>query len=237
MSRVSDLETVSKENASNEFKEESPIEAGMTSPPHVHNELPYRLYKRRFLGLLGMVCFIVFCPWWVYQLYAQVILNIVAGLSWPWFGPIANNSKFLPLSLEQYSNRYASAVVSDFDITLNEVSWLGTIEACIYLPMALSIPYLYSRFGLRRCVRCPNISVFLMVNQQFQCDIGAIALVLSAWIRYAGTVKSLSSKSAYTLLMFGQVIFQQAIMHTKDLNFSYLVFCRCRSARVSGFRS
>ncbi|KAE9411182.1 MFS general substrate transporter [Gymnopus androsaceus JB14] len=152
MSRVSDLETVSKENASNEFKEESPIEAGMTSPPHVHNELPYRLYKRRFLGLLGMV-----------------ILNIVAGLSWPWFGPIANN------------------MVSDFDITLNEVSWLGTIEACIYLPMALSIPYLYSRFGLRRC-----------------CDIGAIALVLSAWIRYAGTVKSLSSKSAYTLLMFGQ---------------------------------
>lgn len=37
----------------------------------------YRLYKRRFLGVIGIV-----------------LLNIVAGMNWPWFGPIAIASTF-----------------------------------------------------------------------------------------------------------------------------------------------
>ncbi|KAJ3846390.1 MFS general substrate transporter [Lentinula lateritia] len=92
----------------------------------------------------------------------MVVLNIIGGLSWPWFGPIANDN---------------------FGITLDQVSWLGTINACLYLPTVLSIPYLYNRFG-------------------------AAMLAISAWIRYAGTVKSLLTNSSYVLLMLGLTIVQ-----------------------------
>ena len=37
----------------------------------------YRLYKRRFAGVLGII-----------------VLNIIGGMNWPWFGPIANNGKW-----------------------------------------------------------------------------------------------------------------------------------------------
>lgn len=52
MSRI-DLE-VPKKRVSNDFKEVSPVETEMASASPI-NELSYRLYKRRFLGLFGMV--------------------------------------------------------------------------------------------------------------------------------------------------------------------------------------
>ena len=39
----------------------------------------------------------------------------------------------------------------------------------------------------------------------FQCDLGSICLILAAWIRYAGTARSLSGNRAYALLIIGQV--------------------------------
>ncbi|KIY74287.1 MFS general substrate transporter [Cylindrobasidium torrendii FP15055 ss-10] len=113
----------------------------------------FRLYKRRFVGVIGMV-----------------ILNIVSAMCWPWFGPISNN------------------VAAEFDITLDEVTWLGNIVACIYLPSALLIPWFISRYGIRRA-----------------CDVGAFFLIISSWVRYAGTVESLPRRGAYALLMFGQM--------------------------------
>ncbi|KAF7361938.1 MFS general substrate transporter [Mycena venus] len=109
----------------------------------------YRLYKRRFVGI--------------------VVLNIVSGMTWPWFGPISNN------------------MVAEFGITLDEVNWLGNVMACIYLPVSLVVPEVIRRYGIRRC-----------------CDIGAAALLISAWIRFAGTPHSLSSGGAYALLFVGQ---------------------------------
>ncbi|KAJ7901776.1 major facilitator superfamily domain-containing protein [Mycena olivaceomarginata] len=106
----------------------------------------YRLYKRRF-----------------------VVLNIVSGMTWPWFGPISND------------------MVAQFGITLDQVNWLGNVMACIYLPVSLAVPEIIRRYGIRRC-----------------CDIGAATLLISAWIRYAGTVHSLSSGGAYALLFVGQ---------------------------------
>lgn len=44
----------------------------------VHVQRTYRLYKRRFVGV-----------------FALMFLNIAAGLSWPWFGPIASASQSL----------------------------------------------------------------------------------------------------------------------------------------------
>ncbi|KAF9010646.1 major facilitator superfamily domain-containing protein [Cyathus striatus] len=116
------------------------------------NDEGYRLYRGRFVGLVGMV-----------------FLNIVSAMAWPWFGPISNN------------------MASEFGITLDEVNWLGNIVACVYLPTAILIPIFVSKYGFRRC-----------------CDLGAVALVLSAWIRYAGTARSLSPRGAYALLIIGQ---------------------------------
>lgn len=53
----------------------------------------YRLYKRRFTGLVALVSrqlSRVAERWIMFRI--QVLLNIVAGMSWPWFGPISNNS-------------------------------------------------------------------------------------------------------------------------------------------------
>lgn len=35
--------------------------------------------------------------------------------------------------------------------------------------------------------------------------IGTVFLIASAWVRYAGTIRSLSSGGAYALLIIGQV--------------------------------
>jgi FLVCR family MFS transporter 7 len=112
----------------------------------------YRLYKRRFVGIT-----------------AVALLNLAAGMCWPWFGPISNS------------------MVDEFGVTLDQVNWLGNIEACIYVPGSLLTPILTQRYGLRRT-----------------CEIGAFALLLSAWIRYAGTPHSLSTNQAYGLLILGQ---------------------------------
>ncbi|KAK2467890.1 hypothetical protein APHAL10511_000185 [Amanita phalloides] len=84
----------------------------------------YRLYKRRFVGLVTLV-----------------LLNIVAGMSWPC------DSRVQP---------YAERV---------------------------------SKYGIKFC-----------------CQIGATSLILSSWIRYAGTAHTLSGSRAYALLIIGQAI-------------------------------
>lgn len=114
---------------------------------------PFRLYKRRWIGV-----------------FALFVLEVVASMSWPWFGPISDS------------------VVDQFGFTLDEVSWLGNIIACVYLPTSFLVPIITRRYGIRRC-----------------CQIGTVALLISAWVRYAGTVRSLSKHSAYALTIFGQL--------------------------------
>ncbi|KAI6037951.1 major facilitator superfamily domain-containing protein [Pisolithus marmoratus] len=113
----------------------------------------YRLYKQRFSGLL-----------------AFVILGIVTGMQWSWFGPISTNT------------------ADEFGISLAQVDWLGNITLCAYVPASFLIPVIFSRYGIRRC-----------------SEIAGVMLLLSAWIRHAGTIRSLSPQSAYVLLFFGQL--------------------------------
>ncbi|KAJ6490786.1 major facilitator superfamily domain-containing protein, partial [Mycena vitilis] len=113
----------------------------------------YRLYRRRFVGLAALV-----------------ILNLAAGMTWPWFGPISND------------------MVQAFGITLDQVNWLGNVMSCMYLPVSLCVPIFVSKYGIRRC-----------------CDIGAATLLLSAWVRYAGTTNGVSTSVAYALLLLGQI--------------------------------
>ncbi|KAI0302742.1 MFS general substrate transporter [Russula brevipes] len=115
---------------------------------------PYRLYKRRWVGV-----------------FALFMLEAVSSASWPWFGPISDN------------------VVRDFGFTLSEVNWLGNIIACIYLPTAFLTPIITKRYGVKRC-----------------CDVASVLLLLSAWVRYAGTARSLSKGGAYALIFFGQAL-------------------------------
>ncbi|KAI9437900.1 MFS general substrate transporter [Russula earlei] len=80
-------------------------------------------------------------------------------------------------------------VVRDFGFTLGEVNWLGNIMFCVFLPGAVLTPIITKRYGLRRC-----------------CEIATGLLLLSAWVRYAGTARSLSKGGAYTLIFLGQTI-------------------------------
>ncbi|KAJ8077170.1 hypothetical protein PM082_001598 [Marasmius tenuissimus] len=112
----------------------------------------YKMYRRRYVGMVGVV-----------------LLNIVGGMTCPWFGPVANS------------------MVTDWGITLSQNSWLGNIAACVYLPVALAMPTLFARYGIRRC-----------------CDIGAACLLIGGWIRFSGTSPGLSSNAAYALFVLGQ---------------------------------
>ncbi|KAG2078964.1 MFS general substrate transporter [Suillus decipiens] len=118
-------------------------------------QLPiYRVYKRRFAGLVGFI-----------------LLGLVTGISWAWFGPISSDA------------------AQDFDISIDQVNWLGNIVACTFLPVSLLVPVFCTRFGIRRCA-----------------EVGVVTLLISGWIRYAGTITSLSSESAYALLILGQFL-------------------------------
>jgi len=72
---------------------------------------------------------------------------------------------------------------------LNEVNWLGNIISCVYLPTALLTPIITKRYGLKR-----------------SCDVATALVLLSAWIRYAGTSRSLSRGGAYSLIIIGQAL-------------------------------
>ncbi|KAF8520370.1 MFS general substrate transporter [Hysterangium stoloniferum] len=76
----------------------------------------YTLYKKRFSGVVGLV-----------------LLNLVAGLNWPWFGSIATQA------------------AADFDVSVTKVNWLGNIVSLTFLPASLATPFLCKIYGIRRC--------------------------------------------------------------------------------------
>lgn len=81
----------------------------------------------------------------------QVLLNIVTGLSWPWFGPIANNGRCF-IHKASLCDLDVLLAAADFNITLDDVNWLGNILSCIYLPTSLLMPTMVSKYGINRCV-------------------------------------------------------------------------------------
>ncbi|KAI0726541.1 major facilitator superfamily domain-containing protein [Fomitopsis betulina] len=73
------------------------------------------MYKRRWVGLVAII-----------------VLNVVVGMTFVWFGPIAD------------------ITAKEFGFTLDQVNWLGTCVNVTYLPCAVLVPNLYARLGLRR---------------------------------------------------------------------------------------
>ena len=100
-------------------------------------------------------------------------------------------------------------MAAEFGITLDQVNWLGNIVAVIYMPAAILVPIIVSQYGIRRCV-CFFVGLFwhdhISPINSPQCDVGAVTLLISAWIRYAGIIPSLPVNGAYALLFLGQVL-------------------------------
>ncbi|KAI0632840.1 MFS general substrate transporter [Trametes polyzona] len=88
----------------------------------------------------------------------------------------------------------ANDMVRDFGYSLNEVNWLGNVVNLIYLPSSIIVPLLYRRLGTRGT-----------------CYIGALLFILSGWIRYVGTMRSLSVSASYTFVIVGQILGGMAV--------------------------
>ncbi|EJD52795.1 MFS general substrate transporter [Auricularia subglabra TFB-10046 SS5] len=155
---------------------EARVEATELDSPVAVQDSPqqYRLYRRRWAGLVALF-----------------FLNIIAGASWPWFGPIS-----IPMS-------------ERFGFTLTQVNWLGNVVSLMFLPVSVSVPYLLNRFGVR------NI-----------CLGGGVCLLVSAWLRYAGTVDTLTPGGRYALMLVAQILvgIPQAIYQVIGPKYSELWF-------------
>lgn len=98
--------------------------------------------------------------WWA----VQFILEAVASMAWPWFGPISNNGAsnsihllYIPIVLTWpveplKCRRVVMVVVDEFGFPLTRVNWLGNVVACMYLPVTIFTPMICSRYGIRVCV-------------------------------------------------------------------------------------
>jgi len=98
------------------------------------------------------------------------------------------------------------AVVRDFGFTLNEVNWLGNIVSCVYVLAAFLTPIITKRYGLKRCVwTVSHLMQWHLLISTAQCNIATLLLLSSAWVRYAGTTRSLSKDGAYAFIITAQV--------------------------------
>ncbi|KAF8207013.1 major facilitator superfamily domain-containing protein [Mycena galopus ATCC 62051] len=82
----------------------------------------------------------------------------------------------------------ANQASGELGYSLDRINWLGNVMTCTCIPVVLAIPTLATRLGLRKT-----------------CFIGAGSMVIASWIRYAGTIRSLSSNQSYSLVILGQL--------------------------------
>jgi len=119
----------------------------------------YRLYKRRWCGIVALVRTprhtraVDWMP-----LSRQILLNIVKGMNWVWFGAIANST------------------AKEFDFTLDQVNWFANAPHLSYLVFSWCVPILVRRLGLRNTVCC-FYPQFVALN--------SIPFAGSLWIRHS----------------------------------------------------
>ncbi|TCD60820.1 hypothetical protein EIP91_009489 [Steccherinum ochraceum] len=100
-------------------------------------------------------------------------------------------------------------VSSEFGFTLDQINWFGNTVNFVYLPVSVLVPVLFSRYGIR-----------------FTCYLGAVFMLMSAWVRYAGTAHNVSTNGAYALIMAGQILggFAQPIFQILGPKYSEVWF-------------
>jgi hypothetical protein len=82
------------ENLNDETKSDYNV-AVVETPASENGPMKFRLYRRRYLGLAALVCSATRYPNMMpLTRFAthQFFLNVAAGLCYPWFGPIADDS-------------------------------------------------------------------------------------------------------------------------------------------------
>ncbi|KAF7375285.1 Major facilitator superfamily domain-containing protein 7 [Mycena sanguinolenta] len=85
----------------------------------------------------------------------------------------------------------ANQASSELGYSLNRINWLGNIMTCTCILVVLPIPAIATGLGIRKTAS--------------HCFIGAASMVIASWIRYAGTIRSLSSNQSYSLVISGQL--------------------------------
>lgn len=140
-----------------------------------------------------------------YSTYLKIFLNIVSGMPAPWFGPIANNGE----SNNLIRQRGISTALQWWWTSISPwIKWRGW-EILSYWHFSQSPPA--SRISARNtawdavyaCSLARNF--FLLMTHELKFELGAITLIVSGWVRFAGTALSLSGGRAYALLFIGQV--------------------------------
>jgi len=125
-------------------------------------------------------------------------------MSGPWYGPIANNGKLWHSMLSNCS--HPSYSYSRFQSDVKPSKLVRPRRHSSFYPFCSSHPFRDTE--VRHTAMCMlticSVSASLRLTSP-KCEIGAIFLVISAWIRYAGTTGSLSSSGAYGLLIFASV--------------------------------
>ncbi|KAG9008987.1 hypothetical protein FRB90_008665 [Tulasnella sp. 427] len=92
-----------------------------------------------------------------------------------------------------YKRRFIGAtalVTADaFHISVSRVNWLSNAANIVFICSAFAIPWVVRKLGIR-----------------LSCIICAVVQLFAAWIRYAGTAKSLSPDGAFALMMVSQLM-------------------------------
>lgn len=126
-------------------------------PPHGQ----YRLYKRRFSGLLGFVR--PSPPFWIFSHYSAGHPRL---RHWNAMGLVRPNFHNMYLSniLFCVSNSSPSFITAatEFGITVDQVNWLSNVICCVFIPVSLSVPIFCSRYGITRCVCAPSVHPSLL---------------------------------------------------------------------------
>ena len=98
----------------------------------------YRLYKRRFVGLAGLA-----------------VLNMVGGMVYPWFGPIANSGESATHQLIVKNAdmlRCYLLAAEQFNLSVSRMNWLSNAVQIGGFVFSTLIPHLCARIGTRYCV-------------------------------------------------------------------------------------
>ncbi|KAF7298232.1 MFS general substrate transporter [Mycena chlorophos] len=138
----------------------------------VHSNTEYKLYRRRFVGIVALVRSGYSKHCWRHALAVVRPYREQHGVRLWYYSRRSQLAR-------KYRRVHISALCAAGKSRDPVHNW----------PLKLlQIPEIIRRYGFRRC-----------------CDIGAVCMVVSAWIRYAGTPRSLSPGGAYALLIVAQI--------------------------------
>jgi hypothetical protein len=143
-------------------------------------EIPvYRLYKRRYLGVVGLVR-TTLKPTMVLWLICLHSVSPQCSCRYD-ISLVRTHRKrrCVPCILSQSTMLKLFSVATAFNISLTRVNWLSNVTGIVYLPIALGMPPFCAKYGLRRSVcSLPSTTASPCSQQEFSAK--SARLVLSS---------------------------------------------------------